>query len=135
VRKSTFVGRMFDGRGANLVLLAALALGACDKTPSWAPGASRGPSRVIDDQVKLGEGDEQVWKIPAGSYHLRVVSSPDGARTRWSGTSGCDGSPGRETKEFETWCQISGEAQLNIDNPTRTYLGKSIAVSVLLERE
>jgi hypothetical protein len=88
---------------------------------------------VIDEQKQIPEGGNYTWRIPPGTYSLRVVASPDGAKVKWVGAS-CKGS-GREVKEFNEDCLVRQDSQLIVENPGKWGVGSDINAIVLLTLE
>ena len=86
--------------------------------------------RVLDQSNVIDEGAGLTWKVPAGIYHLGVLSSPDGAKIGWNAAPGCRGA--KEERAFKTWCVLKTDAQLTVSNPTTLGLGSSIVVTTTL---
>ncbi len=95
-----------------------------------APGStySRSGETVIDRFVTLKEGQSINFRIPPGTYSVRVTASNKGIKARWVGAS-CYASR-REEKVYETTCALSGEAQFVVENPTTAGLGPAEQVSI-----
>lgn len=107
-------------------LKAELAAAKASKAPSSA-GPLRG-QKVIDEFRKLGEGQELLWKMPAGRYRVRATASDKGLKIKWVGAD-CASSP-KEVKVYDDTCEVSSEAQLIVENPTGFGFGPSEQVSV-----
>jgi hypothetical protein len=123
------------------MLLAVTAIAACGRSESSDPTTSYsapsyspppGPVRIIDEMQTLPEGGGMTWKIPPGTYTLRVVASPDGASVSWTGAS-CKGTG--EVKEFNSDCVVRQDAQLTVKNPTTLGTGPSVNATVILTRD
>lgn len=90
------------------------------------------PVKVIDEQQQIPDGGSLTWRISSGTYSIRVVSSPDGAKVKWVGAS-CANSG--DTKEFNSDCIVRQDAQLVVENPTTLGLGPTNTVLVVLTRQ
>lgn len=95
-----------------------------------APGStySRSGQTVIDEFRTLKEGQSLTFRVPPGTYSVRVTASNKGIKARWVGAS-CNASS-REEKVYETTCSLPEEAQFVVENPTTVGLGPSEQVSV-----
>lgn len=89
---------------------------------------SRSNQKMIDKFVTLKEGHNLTFRLPPGTYSVRVTASNKGIKARWIGAS-CYTSP-REEKVYQTTCTLPDEAQFIVENPTKIGLGPSEQVSI-----
>lgn len=86
---------------------------------------------IVDMSKVLDDGAGTMWKLEPGKYKLEMTANNDGADIEWVG-GGCPKTqPMRETAMT---CEMPGQGQLIITNPSVFGLGKQVSITVRLTK-
>lgn len=113
------------------ILLSACVLAAC----GGGGGGNSGSSNTVHNVLQvIPEGDNYVVALPAGNYHARITSNPNGVTINWVGGTSCSNYTS-EVKTYTGDCKMSAPGQLVIGNPTMLGLGADESVTVVITKD
>jgi len=122
--KADFTWKSLPTSAVVLLFMMALLL-ACNQSGSRSlPSLDR---VVVDEHQILQDGAFVSWKVPPGRYRLEMTAADDGATAEWVGGD-CPAT--QPMRQLTMTCELRGEGQLIIKNPTTFGLGASVSVTV-----
>ncbi|MCA9674901.1 MAG: hypothetical protein H6709_10545 [Kofleriaceae bacterium] len=92
------------------------------------------PKILLNQALRLGDGDGQTWNLAPGTYALSASSTPNGLGIQWGGDVTCDPptpASGEHTSVHST-CTVTTQAVLQVSNPTSFGLGPDEQITLKL---
>jgi hypothetical protein len=86
-----------------------------------------GDQTIVDTQVTLKDGERVSYALDAGRYRIELTADKDGASVTWLGAD-CPASG--ERNSYSGLCELKGNGQVVIENPTSFGLGAGSIVTV-----
>jgi hypothetical protein len=84
-------------------------------------------SVIVNEFFTLKDGTASTWRIPPGRYRVEMTATNDGASVAWTGAA-CQ--VAKETRVFNSNCNMPQIGQLTIGNPTTFGLGADTSVTL-----